>query len=87
MPSKKKTYSEDEVAIFDDAVIYKRGDYVRFFRESHVRGEWPGSISAELAASYLMEQLGLAVSQRAAGRSRESVRDLFTLSLSVLQRV
>lgn len=59
--------------------------YVRFFRESHERGEWPGRISADLAASYLMEQLGLAVTQRAAGRSRESVRELFNLSLSVLQ--
>lgn len=63
------------------------GLYVRFFRESYERGESSGSISAELAASYLMEQLGLAVTQRAAGRSRERVRELLTLSLSVLQRV
>ena len=63
------------------------GLYIRFFKESQEHGEWLGSISAELAASYLMEQLGFAVTQRAAGRSRESVRELFTLSLSVLQRV
>ena len=30
MPSKKKTFSENEIAIFDDAVIYKRGDYWQF---------------------------------------------------------
>lgn len=30
MPLKKKTFSKDEVAIFDDAVIYKRGDYWHF---------------------------------------------------------
>jgi integrase len=30
MPSKKKTFSADEEAIFDDAVIYKRGDYWHF---------------------------------------------------------
>ena len=27
MPLKKKTFSDDEVVIYDDAVIYKRGDY------------------------------------------------------------
>lgn len=30
MPSKKKTFSADEEAIFDDAVILKRGDYWQF---------------------------------------------------------
>lgn len=30
MPLKKKSFSKDEVAIFDDAVIYKRGDYWHF---------------------------------------------------------
>lgn len=30
MSLKKKSFSEDEVAIFDDAVIYKRGDYWHF---------------------------------------------------------
>ena len=30
MPSKKIKFNEDEVAIFDDAVIYKRGDYWQF---------------------------------------------------------
>ncbi len=30
MPLKKKSFSKDEVAIFEDAVIYKRGDYWHF---------------------------------------------------------
>ena len=30
MPLKKKTFSENEIVIFDDAVIYKRGDYWHF---------------------------------------------------------
>ena len=30
MPLKKKTFSETEIVIFDDAVIYKRGDYWHF---------------------------------------------------------
>lgn len=62
------------------------GLYVRFFRDSSERGEWSGNIPAELAANYLMEQLGLAITQRAAGRSRETVKELLTLSLSALKR-
>ena len=30
MPTKKIKFNEDEIAIFDDAVIYKRGDYWQF---------------------------------------------------------
>ena len=30
MPSKKIKFNEDEIAIFDDAVIYKRGEYWQF---------------------------------------------------------
>jgi AcrR family transcriptional regulator len=59
--------------------------YVRFFNNSHERGEWSASIPAELAATYLLEQFGLAVTQRAAGRSKESVRELLTLSLSAIK--
>lgn len=60
--------------------------YVRFFKNSHECGEWSARISAELAATYLMEQFGLAVTQRAAGRNKESVRELFTLSLLALNK-
>lgn len=60
--------------------------YVHFFKDSHERGEWSASIPAELAATYLLEQFGLAVTQRAAGRSKESVRELLTLSLSALKQ-
>ena len=30
MALKKKSYDEDELAIFDDAIIYKRGDFWQF---------------------------------------------------------
>ncbi|MDE2078300.1 MAG: TetR/AcrR family transcriptional regulator [Burkholderiales bacterium] len=59
--------------------------YIRLFREGAASGEWSGGIAAELAAGYLYEQLGLAVSQRAAGKSSESVRQLLGLALSVLR--
>ena len=30
MVSKKQAFGEDEVRIFDDAIIYQRGDYWQF---------------------------------------------------------
>jgi len=59
--------------------------YARFFTEAAERGEWCGGIATELAASYLQEQLGLAVSQRAAGKHPESVRAFLELAMSVLR--
>lgn len=59
--------------------------YTRLFREGTASGEWSGGIAVELAAGYLYEQLGLAVSQRAAGKNPESVRQLLGLALSVLR--
>lgn len=59
--------------------------YARFFAEAADRGEWRAGIATELAASYLQEQMGLAVSQRAAGKSPASVRAFLGLAISVLR--
>jgi len=59
--------------------------YARFFTDAAGRGEWRGGMAAELAANYLHQQLGLAVTQRATGKSPTSVRALFELALSVLR--
>ena len=59
--------------------------YTQFFREAAASGEWGGSIVAELAARYLYELLGLAVTQRASGKSPESVRELLVLAMSALR--
>lgn len=60
--------------------------YTRFFREGAASGEWGSGIDAELAAGYLYEQLGLAVSQRASGKNPESVGALLGLAMSALLR-
>lgn len=86
MRSGRSRFGQQTQAKLADIETQALGLYVRFFNESQERGEWSGSISTELAASYLMEQLGFAVTQRAAGRSRDSVRELLALSLSALQR-
>jgi len=58
--------------------------YTRFFREGGMTGEWSGRVSSEFASIYLLEQLSLAVSQRAAGKSPELVRELLELAVSAL---
>ena len=59
--------------------------YARFFADAAGRGEWRGGISPDLAASYLQEQMALAVNRRAAGKSPEAVRAMLELAISVLR--
>jgi len=59
--------------------------YTLFFKQSESSGEWSGGVAAELAADYLNEQLKLAIIQRTAGKSKESVRELLSLGISVLR--
>lgn len=59
--------------------------YTRFFKESAATDEWKAHVAAELAAGYLYEQLGLAVSQRAEGKRSESVRALLELAMSAVR--
>lgn len=59
--------------------------FARFFTNAARSGDWRGGIAVGLAASYLQEQISLAVSRRAAGRSAEAVRSLLELAISVLR--
>jgi hypothetical protein len=47
--------------------------------------EWRGGIASDLAASYLQDQTGLALTKRAAGKNPASVRALFELAVSALR--
>ncbi|MGA1677667.1 MAG: TetR/AcrR family transcriptional regulator [Pseudomonadales bacterium] len=59
--------------------------FERFFTDAAARGEWRGGIAPDLAASYLHEQVALALSRRAAGKSPEAVRAMLALAISVLR--
>jgi AcrR family transcriptional regulator len=85
MRSARSRFGAQTQAKIADIEEYTLRLFARFFKEGKARGEWPGGIAAELAARYLHEQLGLALTQRAAGKSRESVRQVLTLALSVLR--
>jgi AcrR family transcriptional regulator len=63
-----------------------QGALVGFLRACRESGEWPGGIADEMAAAYLAEQLGLAVTQRASGTDAARVREMMTLALSVFRR-
>jgi AcrR family transcriptional regulator len=62
-----------------------QAQYARFFTDAAGRGEWRGGIATDLAASYLQEQMALAVSRRAAGKNPAAVRAMLELAISVLR--
>ena len=49
-------------------------------------GDWPGDVAPRTAARYMVEQIGLALTQRAAGEAANQVRDTLRLAFSVLRR-
>ncbi|MDJ0826323.1 MAG: TetR/AcrR family transcriptional regulator [Rhodobacter sp.] len=49
-------------------------------------GDWDGDQSPAMVARYLVEQIGLALTQRAAGEDPAGIRDTLALALSVIQR-
>jgi len=49
-------------------------------------GDWKGDFSAEAGARYLMEQVALAVTQRASGEDPARIREMLALALSVFSK-
>lgn len=58
--------------------------YERFFTEARAQGEWSGTAPIALTTAYFHEQFGLAFTQRASGKSPETVKGLLTLALSAI---
>lgn len=73
--------TQAQIAVIESQALK---NYTQFFQGSAASGEWGGRVSANLAAIYLHEQLGLAISQRPAAPDGASIRELLTLALSVL---
>ncbi|MEL6888609.1 MAG: TetR/AcrR family transcriptional regulator [Pseudomonadota bacterium] len=57
-----------------------------YFKARHAAGDWAGDPPAATLARYVVEQIGLALSQRAAGHDPQEVRDTLTLAFSALRR-
>lgn len=60
--------------------------FAAFLQARREAGDWPGDLSAEAGARYLMEQVALAVTQRASGEDPGLIREMITLALSVFSR-
>lgn len=63
-----------------------RAAYAAFLRSRREAEDWPGGLTVEAGATYLGEQIALAITQRAAGEDKARIRELLTLALSVLTR-
>lgn len=59
--------------------------FVTYLESRRAQGEWSNPMSAPLAARYLVEQIGLALTQRAAGEDKTQVRDTLVLALKAIQ--
>ena len=60
--------------------------YKTWVEQSKLKNEFPSSISSQLAANYLDAQLNNALSQIANGEERIKVKEILTLSLSVIRK-
>jgi AcrR family transcriptional regulator len=60
--------------------------YAAFLQSCHDAGDWPGGLSVEAGATYLGEQIALAITQRASGEDPARIREMLTLALSVFTR-
>tara|TARA_B110000438_G_C15724641_1_gene611431 strand:- start:712 stop:1269 length:558 start_codon:yes stop_codon:yes gene_type:complete len=60
--------------------------YETWIEQSKLKNEFPSSISSQLAANYLDAQLNNALSQIANGEERSKVKEILTLSLSVIRK-
>ncbi len=63
-----------------------RAAYAAFLQAARDAGDWTGGLSVEAGATYLGEQIALAITQRASGEDPARIRQMLTLALSVFTR-
>ncbi|MEM1265929.1 MAG: TetR/AcrR family transcriptional regulator [Pseudomonadota bacterium] len=75
--------TRDRVDSIDAAAV---AAFEAYLTASRAAGEWTGDQPAPVVARYLVEQLGLALTQRAAGEDPAQVQITLALALSVVRR-
>lgn len=85
MHAERSRFGPQTQALLDAMEAHFQALYERLFIDAAGRGEWHGGITTELAAGYLQEQMALAASRRASGKSPEAVRTMLELAISVLR--
>lgn len=63
-----------------------RAAFAGLLEARRAAGDWNGDLSAEAGARYLMEQVALAVTQRASGEDPARIREMLALALSVFSK-
>ena len=60
--------------------------YAAFLQAARDAGDWPDGLSVEAGATYIGEQIALAITQRASGEDKARIREMLTLAMSVFTR-
>lgn len=60
--------------------------YAAFLQSCREAGDWPDGLSVDAAAPYLGEQIALAITQRASGEDKASIREMLGLAMSIFAR-
>lgn len=85
MRATRSRFGPQTQTLLAEKEAHLQAQFTKLFNSAAAHGEWPAGIATDLAASYLQEQVGLAVGQRATGKPPEAVRAFLTLALSVLR--
>ncbi|MBM1220999.1 TetR/AcrR family transcriptional regulator [Ponticoccus sp. SC2-23] len=86
MRAGKHRLGPETLARVEDIDATARSAYVALLQAARDSGEWQGGLPVEAGASYLGEQIALAITQRASGEEPARVREMLTLALSVFTR-
>lgn len=86
MRAGKHRLAPTTLARVEDIDATARSAYVALLQAARDTGELPDTLSVEAGATYLGEQLALAITQRASGEDPARIREMMTLALSVFTR-
>lgn len=85
MRAGKHRHGPETLAHVEEIDAAARSAYAAFFQSARDTVDLPDALSVE-AATYLGEQLGLAITQRASGEDSARIREMTTMALSVFTR-
>ncbi|MEM1363751.1 MAG: TetR/AcrR family transcriptional regulator [Pseudomonadota bacterium] len=68
----------------EEMVALSRTSFAELLESRRQAGDWNSTMSSELAARYLVDQIGFALMQRASGEDPEGIRETLNLALSAI---
>ncbi|MEO1569531.1 MAG: TetR/AcrR family transcriptional regulator [Pseudomonadota bacterium] len=87
MRTGKHRLGPETLARVEEIDAAARSAYVALLQAARDSGELPDALLIEAGATYLSEQLALAITQRASGEDPARIREMMTLALSVFTRL